>query len=125
MDVQSLLTTPLAETPLFTGRAIAMFARDASHQAQMTGKVLISADLAERYEVKDERGVRSPSFTSVKFLAAMVLKPLLQQLKIWDVPEAAESMTPLSDAGEYFWNSLWQLKIPGWLVKIGSGAPNL
>jgi NAD(P)-dependent dehydrogenase (short-subunit alcohol dehydrogenase family) len=124
MDLRDLLKTPLSETPLFTGRAIAMFARDAAYQNQVTGKVLVTADIAHRYDVKDERGVRTPSFLSLKFLLGAALKPVLQQFEAWELPDYNGTETNLPWAADFFWNKLPQLALPKALIKLDAAQPN-
>jgi len=66
----------------------------------------------------DERGIATPSFTSLKFTLGLVLGKLgLVELKPQDVLPGTFSAL--------FWASMPNLAIPGWAVKIDSGAPNL
>jgi len=124
-DFKSMMPTPLAETPLFNGRAVAAFARD-PQKLQHTGKVLVPALMAADYGIVDERGVRSPSMISVKAGLAQAARPLLEKLDIWSVPGGCYSPKPeASDAAKFFWNTLPDLNLPGKLLKLGSGAPNL
>lgn len=128
-ELRDLLTTPLSETPLFTGRAIAMLARDAVYAKQMSGKVLVTADMAQRYDIKDERGVRTPSFISLKFLLAAALKPVLVHFDAWEVPDrpvhGGDAASPLLPwAADFFWNRLPQLALPKALIKLDAAQPN-
>eukprot|EP00931_Biecheleriopsis_adriatica_P108014 TRINITY_DN82343_c0_g1_i1.p1 TRINITY_DN82343_c0_g1~~TRINITY_DN82343_c0_g1_i1.p1 ORF type:complete len:393 (+),score=91.36 TRINITY_DN82343_c0_g1_i1:33-1211(+) len=125
MDLNSLLATPLAETPLFSGRAVAAFARDRK-KMDWTGKVIIPAVMASGYGLVDERGVRSPPFTSVKFLASVALQPVLRHFDMWEVPgKIFDPQSRIAEAAELYWNTLPDLSFPGLLMKLGSGAPNL
>merc|ERR1712078_5096 len=54
MEFQSLLPTPLAETPLYSGRVVAALARD-KNMMQHTGKVVINGVAAAGYGIVDER----------------------------------------------------------------------
>jgi len=124
-DLSDLLSTPLAETPLFIGRAVAALARDADMK-RYTGKVVLPAVMASGYGFVDERGVRTPPFTSVKFMVSVVLTPLLKHLGIWEVPGAMFQENPgLVGAAKFYWSSLPDLSFPGKLIKLTSGAPNL
>merc|ERR1712039_263727 len=82
VDFNAILPTPLAETPLFTGRAIAHFARD-RNKVQHSGKVLLPPVTAAGYGFVDERGVRSPPFTSLKWILSMLCSPLLDKFGIY------------------------------------------
>lgn len=54
-DISELLNTPLSETPLFSGRAVAALALDQGKMSH-TGRVLPTARLAAHYGFADERG---------------------------------------------------------------------
>merc|ERR1719428_790938 len=82
MDFNVFLPTPLAETPLFSGRAVAALARD-NGKMRHTGKVVIPSVMASGYGFLDERGVRSPPLTSLKFICSLLLAPVLRTLDIW------------------------------------------
>jgi len=125
MNMSEMLMSPLAETPLFSGRAVAAFARD-PRKMDYTGKVLAPSMMAYDYDIVDERGVRSPPFPSVKFLLATALKPWLDSQGLWEVPGGAFRPEPgLSEKAQLLWRTLPDLTIPGFLLKLGSGAPNL
>jgi len=125
IDINILLPTPLSETPLFSGRAVAAFARD-KLKMQQTGKVLLPSVLAAGYGFVDERGVRSPPALSLKWLFSLLLQPLLKKLEIWEVASNLFHENPeLSANAQLYWNILPALTIPGFLVKLGAGAPNL
>ena len=95
-DTAALVQSPLAETPLFVGRAVSAFARDRT-KFDFTGKaggfavstlnsilvvgflrkfeavlrrlekqVLLPATMAAGYGLIDERGLRTPPFNSIK-----------------------------------------------------------
>lgn len=125
-DMEPFLESPLAETPLFTGRAIAAFARD-PNKMDFTGKVLVPSVMAWGYGILDERGVRSPPFTSLKFLLSAALQPLLSRCGLWEVPAAifAKEPVPISDLAKFYWNQLPDLSFPGLLLRMGTGSPNL
>jgi len=127
MDMGGLLPTPLAETPLFSGRAVAALARD-PRRMDFSGRVLVPAAMAWGYGLVDERGVRSPPFTSLKFLLSVALQPLLRRLGLWEVPGGVfQPPEPgsLSERAQFYWNWLPDLSFPGVLVKLGAGAPHL
>merc|ERR1719414_1344948 len=123
-DFESMMPTPLAETPLFSGRAVAALARD-PRKMQYSGKVVIPAIMAFGYGFVDERGVRSPALTSVKAGLAQLFRPVLEKLELWSVPGSVYSDKPqVSDAAKFFWNILPDLSVPGKLLKLFAGAPN-
>jgi len=123
MDIKSLTPTALAETPLFNGRAVAAFARDA-RRMDYTGKVLIPAVMAWGYDITDERGVRSPPFLSMKSLLAAAARPLLEARGLWTVPgECYTKMATLSDGAKFFWRTLPDFSVPGKLLRF-AGQPN-
>lgn len=125
IDFNILLPTPLSETPLFSGRAVAAFARD-KLKMQQTGKILIPPILAAGYGLVDERGVRSPPMTSLKFIVSLLLQPVLKKLEIWEVTgRLFHANQELSANTKLYWNTLPDLPIPGFLLKLGAGAPNL
>jgi len=124
LPIDALTPTALSETPLFNGRAVAAFARDA-RKMDYTGKVLMPAKMAWGYDITDERGVRSPPFLSMKFLLAAAAQPLLENLGIWTVPgECYTKMPTLSDRAKFFWHSLPDFSVPGKLMRF-AGQPNL
>lgn len=125
MNASQLTATALAETPLFSGRAVAALARDRK-KFRHTGRVFASSTLASGYGLVDERGVRSPPFTSVKFLLATALQPILEQNDLWTIPGGCfEPQRTPSDAARWLWRTLPDFAFPGFLVKLLSGAPNL
>ncbi|CAK9117703.1 unnamed protein product [Durusdinium trenchii] len=124
-DFGEMFNTPLAETPLFVGRTLAALARDRS-MLQFSGKVLIPAVMASGYGIVDERGVRSPPFTSVKFMASYLFKSFLQYYDLWKVPEELFAKhPPVSESMNFYWNKLPDFTFPSFLVKLTAGAPNL
>eukprot|EP00927_Polykrikos_kofoidii_P010843 TRINITY_DN14580_c0_g1_i1.p1 TRINITY_DN14580_c0_g1~~TRINITY_DN14580_c0_g1_i1.p1 ORF type:complete len:412 (-),score=69.35 TRINITY_DN14580_c0_g1_i1:148-1338(-) len=118
--------TPLAETPLFNGRAVAAFARD-PRKIDYTGKILVPSVMAYGYGIVDERGVRSPPMTSLKAIfSVFFFQSLLKKHGIWEIPGGC--YTPKAEASEnarFFWNTLPDISIPGKLLKLAAGAPNL
>lgn len=125
METEELLPTALSETPLFSGRAVAAFARD-KRKFDHTGRVLVPALMARDYGLVDERGVRSPPFTSVKFLLATALKPYLERYGLWTIAGGCFETAPgITDRQRFFWNTLPDLAFPGAMLKLGAGAPNL
>lgn len=123
LDISALTPTPLAETPLFNGRAVAAFAKDA-RKMDYTGKVIIPSAMAYGYEITDERGVRTPPFFSLKFMLAAVARPLLEARGLWTVPGECYTKTPaLSDGAKFFWHQLPDFTIPGKLMRF-AGQPN-
>ncbi|MDR9403493.1 MAG: SDR family NAD(P)-dependent oxidoreductase [Halothece sp. Uz-M2-17] len=72
------------ETPLLTGRVIAALASDPNVQRR-TGKVQIVAELAQRYQIKDQDGNLPASLRSLKFVLPSAI-PALRQYS-WLVPD--------------------------------------
>lgn len=122
MNPAELMPSPLTETPLFTGRAVATLARDRA-KMQHTGRVVIPAIMARDYDFLDERGVRSPSIASLKWMLASIARPLLLKHGLWECGDAGGA--GVSDAMKFLWNTLPDGTVPGLLLKLGSGAPNL
>lgn len=128
IDFNDLLSTPLAETPLFNGRAVAAFARD-QQRSHHSGKVLIPAVMAFGYGIVDEHGLRSPPLTSLKHMLSPFLKHILEYCGLWHV--RGECFTPLSGEASLsrnavlFWNKLPDFAVPGFLLRLGAGSPNL
>jgi len=122
VEFEKLLQTPCAETPLFSGRAVAHMARDQA-RAHFTGRVVSSGGLAALYGFVDERGVRSPVMTSLKFiLSSQVFTSLLKSYDMWEV--ADQPKLDITWQMDFFWNQLPSFAFPGFLVKLASGAPN-
>lgn len=65
------------ETPLLTGRAIAVLASD-PHVINYTGKIAIVAEIAKKYKLVDEQGNLPVSLRSLRFILVMAL-PFLQK----------------------------------------------
>jgi len=119
MNINELLPTPLAETPLFSGRAVASLARD-RNVMDKTGRVLPTSSLASYYGFVDERGFRTPPFTSLKFIGGIVLGKLgLLEL---DINELSK---PGSVSRRWYWRRMPNLEFPAWTSKLDVGAPNL
>jgi len=112
MDFATLFGTPLAETPFFSGRAVAALARD-RNKFSLTGKVVLPSLMAKDYGFVDERGVRTPMFPSLKFLAGPVLPDSLKKL-----PEG-----PLPWEMDLFWNRLPDGDLPLGLLKYATSSP--
>lgn len=63
------------ETPLFTGRVIAALAAD-NNTMKSTGKVQIIAELAQRYNIVDEKDNRPVSLRSLRFILPSAIPAL-------------------------------------------------
>jgi len=125
MDFNVFLPTPLAETPLFSGRAVAALARD-NGKMRHTGKVVIPSVMASGYGFVDERGVRSPPFMSMKFVLSLVLSPVLKMLGLWEASGLLFGDNPSPSMGmKLYWDTLPDLSLPGILMRLGTGSPNL
>lgn len=125
VDVNSLLNTALAETPLFSGRAVAALARDKT-KMDYTGKVLIPAVMAGGYGLVDERGVRSPPLVSLKFLLSCQFKGVLESLDAWRLPgECYDPPRPLTPLLQFLWRTMPDFGFPGWIVRFSAATPNL
>lgn len=72
------------ETPLLTGRVIAALASE-PNPLQLTGKVQIVAELAQRYQIKDQEGNLPASLRSLKFILPSAV-PILRKYS-WLVPD--------------------------------------
>ena len=119
-DTAQLINTALAETVLFNGRVIAAVARDTNH-ADYTGKVALTATLAQKYGVVDERGVRSPPMASGKFFLSLLLKPILERHGAWTLPDGAPSVQATPNAvAEWVWVRFPDFDLPPILRKLDS-----
>ncbi len=72
------------ETPLLTGRVIAALVGD-PNPLRLTGKVQIVAELAQRYQIKDQNGNLPASLRSLKFVLPSAV-PALRKYS-WLVPD--------------------------------------
>ncbi|MEM8777893.1 MAG: SDR family NAD(P)-dependent oxidoreductase [Cyanobacteria bacterium P01_G01_bin.49] len=72
------------ETPLLTGRVIATLAQQ-QNIINLTGKVQIVAELAQRYKLVDEDGNRPVSLRSLRFILPSVI-PALKKYA-WLIPD--------------------------------------
>ncbi|CAE7258453.1 Dhrs1 [Symbiodinium natans] len=124
VDSASLVQTPLAETPLFVGRAVAAFARDRT-KFGFSGKVLLPALMAAGYGFVDERGLRTPPPNSLKFAASVALQSTLKDQGLLAAPVELFKPSQPSANMELYWNRLPNLIIPGFVLKLMAGAPNL
>jgi len=116
--IDALLPTGLAETVLYSGRAINHLARDRD-VLEMTGKILPTSMLAARYAFTDERGLAPPPFISVKFIAAIVLS----KLGLLEID--AGKISTGSAFTQAFWLQMPNLQFPSFMVKADIGAPNI
>jgi len=116
--IEALLPTGLAETVLYSGRAINRLARD-KNVIEMTGRILPTSMLAARYGFTDERGLAPPPFISVKFIATIVLS----KLGLLEI----EASKILSGSGftRFFWLRMPNMQFPSFMVKADIGAPNI
>jgi len=117
LDMTTLVTSGLAETVLYSGRAVSALARD-TDVLSLTGKVLPTSALAGRYSFTDERALSPPPFSSVKFIAGAVLGKM-------GVIEIQANKIPTSGASRFFWDKMPNLAFPSWMMKLDIGAPNL
>lgn len=72
------------ETPLFTGRVIAALAAE-QNTMNLTGKMQIIAELAQRYNIVDEHGKRPVSLRSLRFIVSSAI-PVLKKYD-WLIPD--------------------------------------
>ncbi|ACK67031.1 short-chain dehydrogenase/reductase SDR [Rippkaea orientalis PCC 8801] len=72
------------ETPLFTGRVIAALAAE-ENTINLTGKVQIVAELAQRYKIIDENGNRPVSLRSLRFILPSAIAALRKYS--WVIPD--------------------------------------
>jgi NAD(P)-dependent dehydrogenase (short-subunit alcohol dehydrogenase family) len=72
------------ETPLFTGRVIAALAAE-QNTMNLTGKMKIVAELAQRYNIVDEDGKRPVSLRSLRFIVPSAI-PALKKYP-WLIPD--------------------------------------
>ncbi|GBF78984.1 short-chain dehydrogenase/reductase SDR [Aphanothece sacrum FPU1] len=72
------------ETPLFTGRVIAALAQQ-QDTMNLTGKVQIVAELAQRYQIVDEEGKRPVSLRSMRFIVPSAI-PAFKKYA-WLIPD--------------------------------------
>ncbi len=72
------------ETPLLTGRAIAALAADANI-IKKTGKMSIVAEVAQKYQLRDENSNLPASLRSLKFILPMSI-PILKKYS-WLIPD--------------------------------------
>lgn len=121
VDFRELYYTAMAATLLFEGRALAALARDPA-QSSHSGLVLQSAQVARKYGVKDERGIRSPSALSLKWhLCAWV--PQLREFATLANPATFDSPPTATIAQQFFFGTLPDFDIPVWIFKLLQGVP--
>jgi hypothetical protein len=70
--------TPIQETILFNGRALAALAMDKG-KAKFSGKVLPTYLLSKYYSVFDEKNWRTPGSFTLRWLALMIFKGLREE----------------------------------------------
>eukprot|EP00939_MAST-03C_sp_MAST-3C-sp1_P005013 g5013.t1 len=111
--------TALAGSVLMEGRALAAFARDKERSA-FSGLAVQSSQLADRYDVRDERGIRSPALLSVKFNVFLLLSRWLRPVAEFIRIDEGEVATPLQ---RFVFGTLPDIAIPQWVFKLLSGNP--
>lgn len=75
-EARTGLATPaqFVESPYLSGEAIAAFFKDSSYREKMNGRVLVTAELAKRYDIQDQiSGITPPSIRSLKYLLPAML----------------------------------------------------
>lgn len=117
-DASFLIGTGVSETMLYSGRAVSSLARDTGVLSK-TGKVLPTASLAALYGFQDERGIAPAPIGSVKF----VLSATLGKLGLLDIQ--VTQVEKLDGFSKAFWKLMPNLMVPGWMLKLDIGAPNL
>eukprot|EP00729_Bicosta_minor_P003533 gene3533-10120_t len=132
--LDDLYHSALAGTLFYEGRTLAAFARDHG-RAVYSGTAVQTGHLARKYGVVDERGLRSPSFMSIK----SVLFLFIPQLRTFaDIPKPPPCIRGFVETGEcpdnpnlrtatpaqkFVFNILPDIPIPLWIPKIIQGNP--
>lgn len=110
-----LYDTALAGSILMEGRALAAFVRDRS-RSSFSGLAVQSAQLASRYNLRDERQIRSPPLLSLKFLLFLI-RPLRYLIKIDDREGVASGLQ------RFIFGTLPDIPIPQFILKLIQGTP--
>ena len=122
----------MAGTLFYEGRTLAAFARDQG-RAAYSGTAVQTGNLARRYGVVDERGVRSPNFLTVKFITFFFV-PQLRWFAEVEVPpvcikgfvesgECPDKLRTATAAQKFVFNVLPDIQIPLWVPKLIQGNP--
>lgn len=98
-----------SETPLFVGRVLAALMSDKGERLRqgMQGKVVITAEVAEKLAINDENGFRPLSFRSIRFSAMQDLPFLRTSFLRFLIPRALNAPWPVIRAmvgAARFWN---------------------
>lgn len=118
-----LFHTALAGTLFFEGRVLAAFARDTAGRAAFSGLAVQTGQLAGRYRVVDERGIRSPQFLTLKFNFFAWI-PILRRFTELPNPAALTDTPPTcTPAQRFVFDTLPDGAIPQWIFKLLSGNP--
>eukprot|EP01039_Chlorochromonas_danica_P011258 gene11254-12557_t len=75
-EMRTGLATPsqFVESPYLSGEVIAALYQDLSYRQKMNGQVLVTAELAKRYDIHDRlSGITPPSIRSLKYLLPAML----------------------------------------------------
>eukprot|EP00938_MAST-03A_sp_MAST-3A-sp1_P006108 g6108.t1 len=110
-----LYDTALAGSLLMEGRALATFVRDRSRNS-FSGLAVQSAQLASRYNLRDERQIRSPPLLSLKFLL-FLFRPLHDLTKIESGGGVASALQ------QFLFGTLPDISIPQFIPKLVQGTP--
>ena len=121
IDFRDLYHTAMAATLLFEGRALSAFARDL-HRGSQSGLALQSAQVARKYGVKDERGIRPPGPLSLKWHLCTWLPPLREFATLAN-PVTLQSPPTATPAQQVVFGAVPDLDMPVWLFKLLQGAP--
>lgn len=117
----TMFSTALASTLLYEGRSLAALARD-PRRGRLSGLAVQSQQNARYYGVRDERGIHSPNFLSLKGLVVALIPPLFEFSRI-ENPASLAGPPTMSPAQDFFFNTLPDLNLPVWMLKLTGGAP--
>jgi len=119
-SADGLFHSALAGTLLAEGRVLSAFARDKTRNA-LSGRAVQTGQLASKYNVRDERGIRSPMYSSWKFLIFM-WSPLRSLITL-ENPAGAGSEPTASKLQLFIFGTLPDVHIPQWFLKLTHGNP--
>jgi len=120
-DFSTMVHTGLASTLLYEGRSLAALARDL-RRGRHSGLAVQSQRNGREFGVRDERGIQSPNALSVKAMLAMFIPPLFEFTKMKN-PPSLQGPPTASQAQQFFFNTVPDINIPVWLLKLLGGAP--
>ena len=118
---KGLFSSALAGTLFYEGRVLSAFARDPQRRYS-SGLAVQVSQLGQQYGMRDERGIRSPMFLSLKFI--IFLLPPFSSFVALENPATLVGSPPTATFLQRFvFGTVPDFHVPQWIFKLMQGNP--